>query len=117
MKKLLSVLLAIALLVTMSAALAENTASEKGTIIYGTSTEIGGDFAPGAWWTNNATDKMIRDMTNDYAVTTTDQGGQYIINPTICANLDSVVNDDGSKTYTVTINEGLVYNNGEAITA
>ena len=118
MKKLLSVLLAIALLVTMSVvAFAENTASEKGTIIYGTSTEIGGDFAPGAWWTNNATDKMIRDMTNDYAVTTTDQGGQYIINPTICANLDSVVNDDGSKTYTVTINEGLVYNNGEAITA
>ena len=117
MKKLLSVLLAIALLVSMSAALAENTASEKGTIIYGTSTEIGGDFAPGAWWTNNATDKMCRDMTNDYAVTTTDQGGQYIINPTICANLDSVVNDDGSKTYTVTINEGLVYNNGEAITA
>ena len=118
MKKLLSVLLAIALLVTMSVvAFAENTASEKGTIIYGCSTEIGGDFAPGAWWTNNATDKMIRDMTNDYAVTTTDQGGQYIINPTICANLDSVVNDDGSKTYTVTINEGLVYNNGEAITA
>ena len=118
MKKLLSVLLAIALLASMSVvAFAENTASEKGTIIYGTSTEIGGDFAPGAWWTNNATDKMIRDMTNDYAVTTTDQGGQYIINPTICANLDSVVNDDGSKTYTVTINEGLVYNNGEAITA
>lgn len=118
MKKLLSVLLAIALLVTMSVvAFAENTASEKGTVIYGTSTEIGGDFAPGAWWTNNATDKMIRDMTNDYAVTTTDQGGQYIINPTICANLDSVVNDDGSKTYTVTINEGLVYNNGETITA
>ena len=99
MKKLLSVLLAIALLVTMSVvAFAENTASEKGTIIYGTSTEIGGDFAPGAWWTNNATDKMIRDMTNDYAVTTTDQGGQYIINPTICANLDSVVKDAGSKT-------------------
>ena len=118
MKKLLSVLLAIALLVSMSVvAFAENTASEKGTVIYGTSTEIGGDFAPGAWWTNNATDKMIRDMTNDYAVTTTDQGGQYIINPTICANLESVVNDDGTKTYTVTINEGLVYNNGEAITA
>ena len=73
MKKLLSVLLAIALLASMSVvAFAENTASEKGTIIYGTSTEIGGDFAPGAWWTNNATDKMIRDMTNDYAVTTTD---------------------------------------------
>ena len=36
MKKLLSVLLAIALLASMSVvAFAENTASEKGTIIYG----------------------------------------------------------------------------------
>ena len=62
MKKLLSLLLAVAMLLSMSAmAFAESTAAEKGTIIYGSSTEIGGDFAPGAWWTNNATDKMIRD--------------------------------------------------------
>jgi len=117
MKKLLSLLLAVAMLLSMSAmAFAEGTA-EKGTIIYGSSTEIGGDFAPGAWWTNNATDKMIRDMTNDYFVTTTNQGGEYVVNPTVCESYTSVVNPDGSKTFTVKINEGLVYNNGEAITA
>ena len=116
MKKLLSLVLAIAMVLSMTTAFAEN-ATEKGTIIYGSSTEIGGDFAPGAWWTNNATDKMIRDMTNDYAVTVTDQGGAYVVNPTVCAGYDSVVNQDGSKTFTVKINEGLTYNNGEAITA
>ena len=116
MKKLISLLLAIAMVLSMTAAFAENTA-EKGTVIYGSSTEIGGDFAPGAWWTNNATDKMIRDMTNDYFVTTTNQGGQYVINETVCGGLSSVVNPDGSKTFTVKINEGLTYNNGEAITA
>ena len=116
MKKLLSLVLAIAMVLSMTTAFAEN-ATEKGTIIYGSSTEIGGDFAPGAWWTNNATDKMIRDMTNDYAVTVTDQGGAYVVNPTVCAGYDSVVNPDGSKTFTVKINEGLTYNNGEAITA
>ena len=116
MKKLLSLLLAIAMVLTMTAAFAEN-AAEKGTIIYGSTTEIGGDFAPSSWWTNNATDKMIRDMTNDYAVTVTDQGGAYVVNPTVCAGYDAVVNPDGSKTFTVKINEGLVYNNGEAITA
>lgn len=117
MKKLLSMLLAVAMLLSMSAmAFAEGTA-EKGTIIYGSSTEIGGDFAPDAWWTNNATDKMIRDMTNDYYITTTNQGGELVVNPTVCESYDGVVNQDGSKTFTVKINEGLVYNNGEAITA
>lgn len=117
MKKLLSLLLAVAMLLSMSAmAFAESTA-EKGTIIYGSSTEIGGDFAPGAWWTNNATDKMIREMSNDYYITTTNQGGELVVNPTVCESYDGVVNQDGSKTFTVKINEGLVYNNGEAITA
>ena len=115
MKKLLSLLLAVAMLLSVSCAFAES--AEKGTIVYGSTTEIGGDFAPGAWWTNNATDNMIRNLTNDYAVTVTDQGGAYVINPTVCADLSSVVNPDGSKTFTVKINEGLVYNNGEAITA
>lgn len=120
MKKLLSMLLAVAMLVSMSAlAFAEEATStaEKGTIIYGSSTELGGDFAPGSWWTNNASDKMLRDLSNDYYVTTTNQGGEYIVNPTVTESLESVVNDDGSKTFTVKINEGLVYNNGEPITA
>ncbi len=117
MKKLLSMLLAAAMLVSASAmAFAEGT-SEKGTIVYGSSTEIGGDFAPSSWWTNNATDKMIRDLTNDYTVTTTNQGGEYVVNPTVAKNIESVVNPDGSKTFTVTINEGLTYNNGEEIKA
>lgn len=48
MKKLLSMLLAAAMLVSASAmAFAEGT-SEKGTIVYGSSTEIGGDFRPPA---------------------------------------------------------------------
>ena len=119
MKKLLSMLLAGAMLVSSTAmAFAESAgAAEKGTIVDGSSTEIGGDFAPSSWWTNNATDKLIRDLTNDYGITVTNQGGEYVVNDTVCKDLTSVVNDDGSKTFTVTINEGLTYNNGEEITA
>ncbi|MBQ7052051.1 MAG: hypothetical protein IJN79_04580 [Clostridia bacterium] len=118
MKKLLSLLLAMALLVSMSAmAFAEGTAAEKGTIIYGSTTEISGDFAPAEWWTNNAADKLCRDMTNDYAVVTSNQGGQFVVNETIAESVEGVINDDGTKTFTVKINEGLVFNNGEAITA
>ena len=121
MKKFLSVLLVLAMLVSMSSmAFAEEAAApaaEKGTIIYGSTTEISGDFAPDSWWTNNATDDMIRDLTTDYTVTTTNQGGEYVINETVTESLEGVVNDDGSKTFTIKIKEGLVYNNGEPITA
>ena len=117
MKKLLSLLLAIAMVLSMTTAFAESTAVEKGTIIYGSTTEISGDFAPSSWWTNNASDKLCRDMTNDYAVISSNQGGQFVVNETVAESVDGVINDDGTKTFTVTINEGLVFNNGEAITA
>ena len=116
MKKFLALLLAACMVLGMSAALAEGTATDKGVIIYGATTEISGDFAPGAWWTNNATDKMIRDITNDYGTVVTDQGGALVINNTVCDGIEGVMNDDGTKTYTVKIKDGLVYNNGEAIT-
>ena len=88
----------------------------KGQIIYGSSTEIGGDLG-NAWWTNNATDAMIRRIIDDYDVITSDQGGEYIPNATVVNSIDSVVNEDGTKTFTVKINEGLKYNNGDDITA
>ena len=59
MKKFLAVLLAAMMVLSMTASFAEEAAApaEKGTIVYGATTEIGGDFAPGPWYTNNATDK------------------------------------------------------------
>ncbi len=119
MKNITRILLALVLALTLVVpAFAEEAAApvaEKGTIVYGASTEIGGDFAPGAWYTNNATDKMLRDLSNDYATVVTDQGGAYVINPTVCESIDGVVNDDGTKTFTIKVKEGLVYNNGDPI--
>ena len=60
MKKILAMLLVLAMAFTMVSAVAEN--NDEHMLIYGTATEIGGDFAPDAWWTNNATDKMIREL-------------------------------------------------------
>ena len=120
---LLALVLVLALVVPAFAeeapAAAEEAAAaapaEKGTIVYGASTEIGGDFCPGAWYTNNATDNMLRNLSNDYATVVSDQGGAYVINPTVCESIEGVDNDDGTKTFTIKVKEGLVYNNGEAI--
>ncbi|MBQ2861446.1 MAG: hypothetical protein IJE83_01515, partial [Oscillospiraceae bacterium] len=133
MKKFLALLLALAMMLSLAACGNEPVdepsdepsseveepvvESRPNRLIYGSTTEISGDIGPGAWWTNNATDKMIRDLINDYSPITYNQGGELIVNPTISGGVDSVLNEDGSKTFTVKINEGLVFSNGEPITA
>lgn len=119
MKKILAILLTMAMVLSMTTVLAEEAeapVAEKGTIIYGTSTELSGDWAR-ELWTNNAADKLVRELMDDYKTVVSDQGGEWIVNNTIVNEMTSELNEDGSKTFTVRINEGLVYNNGEPITA
>ncbi len=135
MKKFLAMLLALAMILSMvacgnNAAAPETTApaaqeteaaaapveTRPNRLIYGSTTEISGDLG-NAWWTNNASDKMVRDLINDYATVTFDQFGAMVPNATVTKNIESVMNEDGTATYTITVNEGLVYNNGEAMNA
>ena len=116
MKKLLSVLLTVCLLIAVGAASAEDAGIEKGTIVYGSNTELSGDWGR-EMWTNNAADKMVRELMDDYNTVVSNQGGEYVVNPTVAKSVEGVMNDDGTKTYTVTIQDGLVYNNGDPITA
>ena len=90
--------------------------TRENKVIYGNSTEISGDLG-NAWWTNNASDKAVRDLINDYDTVIFDQFGQMVMNQTTAASIDETKNDDGTITFTVKINEGLTYNNGEPITA
>ncbi|MBQ6735820.1 MAG: ABC transporter substrate-binding protein [Lachnospiraceae bacterium] len=85
-------------------------------IIYGTTTEMNGDLG-NAWWKNNAADKTLRDLIDDYDVVVSNQDGEIILNDTVVKNMESEENADGSKTFTVEINEGLKFNNGDPITA
>lgn len=91
--------------------------TEAGQVIYGSSTEISGDWAHGAIWTNNASDNMIRNLINDYGTVSFDQGGAMVMNASVTESIESVVNEDGTKTFTVKIKEGLVFNDGTPITA
>ena len=45
-----------------------------------------------------------------------DQTGEYLINPTIVKEYTTTENEDGTKTFTITLNDGLVWNNGDPIT-
>lgn len=94
----------------------EATEKHENKVIYGSDTELSGDLG-NAWWTNNATDKLIRDLTNDYDVIVFDQFGQMKVNETVSDGVQTAENEDGTATYTVKIKQGLTYSDGTPITA
>lgn len=94
---------------------AEPVVARENKVILGDSTEITGDFT-GGLVTNGATDMMVNNLVNDYGTFVTNKAGEYVENKTVLKEWSSVANEDGSATYTITINEGLVYNNGDPIT-
>lgn len=87
-----------------------------GQIIWGSTTDISGDFGR-AMWTNNAADKIIRELIDDYRVTVANQGGEFLLNETVAESMEGVVNEDGTKTFTVKLHKDLLWNNGDPITA
>lgn len=133
MKRVLSFVLVFAMMLSLAACSGGNDTSSTGStdtgssssttaepasnqIIFGSTTELSGDLG-NAWWTNNTADMDIRTLIDDYDVITTDQEGAFVENATVCGGVESVENEDGTKTFTVKINEGLMYNNGDPITA
>ena len=115
MKKLIALLLALLVLVGCAGG---NSGGNKtnGQIIYGSTTELSGDLG-NAWWTNNASDNLVRGLIDDYSVIVTNQGGEFIENKSVTTGVTSEENADGSKTFTVGIQKGLKYSNGDPITA
>ncbi|MBQ6334209.1 MAG: ABC transporter substrate-binding protein [Erysipelotrichaceae bacterium] len=122
MKKLFALLLVLLLLVGCTNSNGGGSEEPSGNaevtnqIIYGSTTEMNGDLG-NAWWGNNASDALVRNLINDYAVIVSNQGGEFIENASVTSGVTSVENEDGTKTFTVGIKQGLVYNNGEPITA
>lgn len=100
------------------AAVETPTTAEKreNKLIYGSTTELTGDFTSGLV-ENGASDMMVSDLLNDYGTMVTNQFGEYVDNTSVMESWERTDNEDGTATYTIKIKEGLVYNNGEPITA
>ncbi len=89
-----------------------------GSAIIGSTTELSGSDFASSTWGNNAADKDIRDLTNGYACVQQTKAGEYVWDTTVVVKEYSITeNADGTKTFTVTINDNLKYSDGSAITA
>lgn len=115
MKKFLALLLAVVMVLTMVAC---GEKKADGQVVIGTSTEASGDWAYSAFVRNpNATDKAVMTLTDDMTTIESNQHGDYVINKTVVKSYERIEEENGNVTFKLVINDGLKFNNGEAVTA
>lgn len=117
MKKFLALLLAVVMVLTMVAC-GEGKKKADGQVVIGASTEASGDWAYSAFVRNpNATDNSVMKLTDDMSTIESNQHGDYVINKTVVKSYERIEEENGNVTYKFVINDGLKFNNGEAVTA
>ena len=87
-----------------------------GQLVIGTINDLESDFYD-ASYNNSATNYKLYDLLHGYGTVVSDKEGAYVYDPTVVKSHEEVENEDGTKTYTVTINDGLVWSDGTPITA
>lgn len=94
------------------------SAKTEDTFVVG-SEAMNGDFMNG--FSNNTYDVYVKALIGNYGTYSTytfDKNGGFVFDPITNASEPKIEkNADGSKTYTFTLNDKLVWNNGERITA
>ena len=93
---------------------------EANSVILGSATDLSGAFRNASWGKSSAgsSDLDVQNLTSGYSTLQTDMNGAFVWNEYALAETPtSVVNEDGTLTYTIKIKEGLVFSDGSAITA
>ena len=118
MKKFLAMLLAVVMVLTLVACGGNDTKKADGQVVIGSDTEESGDWAYSAFQTSpNATDNEVVKLTDDLLTVDTDQHGDYVVNKTVVKSYERIEEENGNVTYKFVLNDGLKFNNGEAVTA
>lgn len=102
---------------TQTPAAADNTEQREpsGQIIIGDSNETSGDFTP--YWSNGSSDYAVFKMVKGGDTTLMTKDEEWVFNDNVLADVQETDNEDGTRTYTYTLKDGLKWSNGEAITA
>ena len=118
MKKVLALMLALAMVFAFAAcdnAPAAQQHEVGGSIVVGSTTDLDANMLSG--WTNGAQNAAIRDLIFGYGTVTYTKEGNFEADPQVVKSIESKENEDGTKTFTITLQEDLVYNDGTKITA
>lgn len=105
---------------TSEEAAAEETSTRptepSGQLVIGSTTQVINEFYDTAF-SNSATNYAMYDLIHGGDTVVYTKEGEFAYNDTVLASHEETDNEDGSKTYTMTINDGLVWSDGSPITA
>ena len=95
------------------------SSKDDASIIIGNTTEASGQFRYATYGKSNpgASDHDIEILTSGYETVAMNKEGGYEWNDTVVESHEDVVNEDGTKTFTITIKKDLTYSDGTPITA
>ncbi|QSX04729.1 ABC transporter substrate-binding protein [Sedimentibacter sp. zth1] len=89
----------------------------SGSITLGSNTQLTGNFWSSNWG-NNAQDAIVKDLIHGYGIVTyKKETGEYGIDETVVKEIVSTENEDKTKTYKITINNNLMWNDNTKISA
>ncbi len=93
---------------------------EANSVILGSSTDLSGSFRNSSWGKTNpaSSDLDIQNMTTGFSTMMSNKEGAYVWNEYAIAETPaSVVNEDGSLTFTIKLKQDMVFSDGSKITA
>lgn len=94
----------------------ERPTEPTGQLVIGTITQVVNEFYDTSF-NNNATNYMMYDLIHGCDTVTYTMEGEFAFDDTVVASHEETENEDGTKTYTIKIKDGLVWSDGSAITA
>ncbi len=95
----------------------ERPTEPTGQMVIGSITQVINEFYDTGFSTSETNYNMYDLIHGGYDTVVFSKEGEFQYNDTVVASHEETENEDGTKTYTVTINDGLVWSNGTPITA
>ena len=95
----------------------ERPTEPTGQMVIGSITQVINEFYDTGFSTSETNYNMYDLIHGGYDTVVFSKEGEFQYNDTVVASHEETENEDGTKTYTVTINDGLVWSDGTPITA
>ena len=95
----------------------ERPTEPTGQMVIGSITQVINEFYDTGFSTSGTNYNMYDLIHGGYDTVVFSKEGEFQYNDTVVASHEETENEDGTKTYTVTINDGLVWSDGTPITA
>lgn len=95
----------------------EKPAEPTGQLVIGSTTQVLNEFYDTGFSTSETNYNMYDLIHGGYDTVVYTKEGEFAYNDTVVKSHEETENEDGTKTYTVSINDGLVWSDGTPITA